>query len=159
MDDAIRLRVRESPVGGSRIAFSYLATVVGLLLGGLVWAAWVALTDVACDPAGHDFCGLGWLVVGGFVGPALGVAVAAWAFRLGWEWWLVLVAGAVTLALAPGLPGALPAVALGLAAALLPALAGAATWGGPTHAPWRPWVIGGAGALALAISAAWVTLG
>ena len=136
-------------MGGSRIAVSYLATVLGWLLGGLAWAAWAAFGGTACAASGDELCQLGWLMAGGLLCVPLGWATTTWVFRLGWEWWAVSTAAALGVAVLV----AAPLDVLVPAALLIPALAGAATWTGPVRTRRRPWLIGAA---SLAIAAACV---
>lgn len=146
-------RVSEPPVGGNRIAWSYLAAVVGLVIGGLFWAVWTQAGGIACPPA-DDLCAVGWTVSGGLLGLTLGLGAAAFFFRLGWEWWLVIAA---LLLGSPLWANALPPWTLAVIGVLLPALAAVATWTGPRRPVWRPWVIG-AVALVLLVGAAVVLL-
>lgn len=146
----IRIRVAEAPVGGSRIAWSYLATVVGLLVGGIFWAMWSPLAQVVCADPEDLACNLGWGIFGAAIGPLLGLALGAYLFRLGWEWWAVLAAVLLGVPLwFDATPDALRPV-IGL---LAPALAAAATWTGPRRPRWRPWVIGGVAAAVVVLSA------
>lgn len=142
MDDGLRLRLREPPVGGARVAFSYLATLCAAILTALVFAAWSPFGASVCAGSPDGLCVLGWWMAGAIVGGLLGLGAAAWVFRLGWEWWavaatLVLVVPTLTLG---------PWAAVG--ALLGPALAGLATWSGPERPSWRPWLIGGASLVA-----------
>ncbi len=147
MSDQISLRVRESPIGGSRLAFSYLAVVLGLVVAGLVAAVWTPFADSVCGRGDDLSCGLGWIYAGVLLGVLAGTALTAFVFRLGWEWWLVLVALVLLLALASTAPTWLLAV-FGI---LIPALAGAATWSGRDRPQWRPWAIAAAASVALAV--------
>ena len=155
MDEAIRLRVRESPTGGSRIAYSYLAALVGAVIGGLVWAGWAPLGALVCGDGEDVSCRIGWLVVGAMVGGIAGWALTAWVMRLGWEWWAVLSAVAVGT---PVWSLLLPVPALVVGGLLSPALAGLITLSGPVRPRWRPWAVG-VGALlvvaGLAVSVWW----
>ncbi len=139
----IKVRVTEEPVGGARIAWSYLATVVALLVGGLFWAIWSPLGGLACADPEDLACNLGWGFTGAIIGPTLGLALGAFVFRLGWEWWAILAG------LLLGMPvwfDMVPDAVRIVVLVLGPALAAAATWTGPRRPAWRPWVIGGAAA-------------
>lgn len=142
----IRLRVADAPVGGARIAWSYLATVVALAVGALFWTIWSPLGGAACADPDDLACNLGWQISGAIVGPVLGLVLGAFVFRLGWEWWAVLAG------LLLGMPlwfDAVPDVVRILVLVLAPALAAAATWTGPRRPAWRPWVIGAVAAAAV----------
>ena len=39
MDEGIRLRVADAPLGGARIAWSYLGSLIAALLATLFWSA------------------------------------------------------------------------------------------------------------------------
>ena len=147
MGDQIRLRVAEAPVGGPRIAWSYLGVLLGLVAGGLFWAAWTPFAGTVCGGDVDSACRLGWVVSGGLVGVACGLVLPAIVLRLGWEWWCVLAALLLGSPLwADRVDGAVPVVV----GVLAPALAAVATWGGPRRPRWRPWLVGG---LALALVA------
>ncbi|WP_232548026.1 hypothetical protein [Propioniciclava soli] len=149
MSESLTLRVRESPIGGSRIAFSYLAIVGALLVTGLVWSVWSLFTDRVCGPDSDVVCGLGWWWLGWFVGFGLGTALTAWIVRLGWEWWLAGFAVLLALPAVMALP--VPVVIVWLLA--LPAIAAALTWSGPDRPRWRPWLVVGLAVAAVAASA------
>lgn len=149
MSAAVTPRLRESPTGGSRIAYSYLGVVLALVVAGVVSTIWGLFTDRVCGPDMDIACGLGWWWLGGLVGYALGTALTAWAFRLGWEWWVVVLAGILALPAVTALPS--PAVLVWAVA--IPALAGAATWSGDHRPRWRPLLTVGLLVLALAASA------
>ncbi|MDN5571217.1 MAG: hypothetical protein L0G22_08195 [Propionibacteriaceae bacterium] len=150
MSETVALRVRESPIGGSRIAYSYLAVVLGLLVTGVVWTVWSLFTDRVCGPDSDVSCALGWWWLGGYVGYAAGTALTAWVFRLGAEWWLAGFAALLALPAVTMLPPALVAAWC----VLIPGIAGAVTWVGEDRPRWRPWLVAGLVALALAASAA-----
>lgn len=145
----IRIRVDEAPVGGARIAWSYLGTVIGLLVGGVFWSIWTPFSGAVCGDGDDILCELGWGSAGIILGAALGLTVGAFVFRLGWEWWAVL---AGLLFGSPFWFDAPPEPVRFAVAILAPALAAVATWSGPRRPAWRPWVIGIA-------SATLVTLG
>lgn len=145
----IRIRVADAPVGGARIAWSYLATVVGLMVGGIFWAIWSPLGGAVCADPDDLACNLGWQISGAVVGPVLGLALGAFLFRLGWEWWAVLAG------LLLGMPlwfDAVPDAVRVLVLVLAPALAAAATWTGPRRPAWRPLVVGGVTAAVVLLS-------
>ncbi|HHU39870.1 MAG TPA: hypothetical protein GXZ45_11400 [Propionibacterium sp.] len=151
----IRVRVAEAPVRGARVAWSYLATVVGALLGGLFWAVWAPFGPSVCGDPDDVLCQLGWGTAGGILGAVLGLAVAAFVFRLGWEWWAV---PAAVLLGAPLWFDAVPDAVRVLVVLLAPTLAAAATWTGPRRPAWRPWAIGGAALLLVVLGLASVLL-
>lgn len=127
-----------SPSGAARIAFSYLATLLGLVVMGLVLAVWYPLTDTVCGVDSNVVCGLGWMWGGAFLGITSGVAITARVFGMGWEWWLAVVAGVLALPAVTLLSG----VVVGAVVVLWPGVAGALTWSGTAERPrWRPWLI------------------
>ena len=83
------------------------------------------------------------------------LAVAAFVFRLGWEWWAV---PAAVLLGAPLWFDAVPDAVRVLVVLLAPTLAAAATWTGPRRPAWRPWAIGGAALLLVVLGLASVLL-
>lgn len=146
----IKIRVADAPVGGARIAWSYLATVVGLLVAGLLWTAWTPFGGAVCSDAEDIVCLLGWNSAGALVGAVVGLSLGGFVFRLGWEWWAVL-AGLVL-----GMPlwfDTVPEWASILVLILAPALAAAATWTGPRRPAWRPWAIGATAVLLVVLGA------
>ena len=74
-----------------------------------------------------------------------GLGLAAFVFRLGWEWWAVLAA---LLLGSPLWFDTVPDWLRVVVTVLAPALAAAATWSGPRRPAWRPWVVA---ALAVAV--------
>ena len=141
----------DAPVGAARIAWSYLATVVGLAIGALFWTIWSPLGGAACPDREDLACNLGWQISGAIVGPVLGLALGAFVFRLGWEWWAVLAG------LLLGMPlwfDAVPDTVRILVLVLAPALAAAATWTGPRRPAWRIWGIGTIAAAVVLLSVA-----
>lgn len=137
MDDGPRLRVRESPTGGSRIAFSYLGTLLAAVVTGLGWVMTSPLVEASCRSDEGFTCVAGWTIVSVLLMGLAGLALGAWAFRLGWEWWAV-VAG-LSLA-SPWWSALLPGWAGAVVALLGPAMGALATLDGPRRPPWRPWV-------------------
>ncbi len=130
------MRARTPPVGGARVAWSYLAGILAAVLLGLVIsivyyveASVCAVDDFTCTIAVFT----GSAVAGGVLFTALGAAL----FRLGWEWWLVVAAAIFAM------PTALDALGAGgwAVVALAPALAALATLHGPSRPRWRPWVV------------------
>ncbi len=152
--DEIRFRIRESPTGGSRIAYSYLAGVMIVVIVGFA----ATILGPIFNPFGEtgvdiDQRALALLLVGlgasGLIADAAGAAV----FRLGWEWWAVMAAFIVSL---PLWSTALPLEMLWTPFLGAPLAAALATLGGPRRPAWRPWVIGGLFA-ALVVATALVT--
>lgn len=135
--------IRESPSGGSRIAWSYLVVVVSAAVAGLAAAAAFPVIEAGCrdDSA---YCDLGWGLVVFFGVLLLTVGVGARVAALGWEWFLVFLG---VTAVAPVLLDA--AVALGV----LGLLVGPAAAGFATNPPLPAW-----GRLAVAIGAATAVL-
>ncbi len=146
MSDELRFRVRESPTGGSRLAFSYLAALIAAAVAGLVWAVWTPFDAAVCGDADDVVCALGWYAAGGLVGGALGIPLGAWVLHLGWEWCIAAIG---LLGFTP-IAGMLPGWAFGIYLVLTPALAGAATWTGEERPRRRPIAIGVAAAVLLA---------
>ena len=138
MDESGRLRVRESPIGGSRIAFSYLGTVIALMIALLLAAVTNPAGSLVCAADAVE-CQLGWVLASSAGGFLVALGVPAWALRLGWEWWAVFAGALVSLPL--WVDAAPPWVSVPLALAL-PALAGLATGPAAVRPRWRPWVIG-----------------
>ncbi len=138
MDEGIRLRVADAPLGGARIAWSYLGSLIAALLATLFWSAWSPFGTLRCD-AQDTTCLLGWNITGWVLGMALSLGLAAFVLRLGWEWWAL--AAAVLLGAPLWADGASSPV-IGLVAALTPRLAAVLTWRGPPRPRWRPWLIG-----------------
>lgn len=147
----MRLRVRESPTGGSRIAFGYLGSLLGLVLVGLVLVTLSPLAPVVCGDVDDIYCVVGWSTAAALIGLVLGAALVAWVLRLGWEWWAVVAAVVV---LAPLVVDSVPSVVAAILGVLTPGLAGAATWSGPRRPAWRPWAIGVGAVGALAVGVA-----
>lgn len=154
MDDPT-LRVRESPVGGSRIAWSYLVTLLAGVAAALVTAAAGPLAEGACAAQDSAVCTVGWLVVVGAVALVLALAVAARLARLGWEWWLVMAAVVLGAPL-----WAVGDLGWGLALPLLlgPGVAALATLTGEGRPRWRPVLVILGSALLMA-GTLWVVLG
>ncbi len=147
------MRPRESPLGGTRVAWSYLGAVVGLIVAALAAAALVPLgTGTLCTDAGGDGCEVGVVLAALLLTLPVGFAVAAYWLRLGWEWWAVLAA----LVLALPLAGPMLEAGVGAVVALGPALAALATFAGPEGPSWRPWAIGLAASGLVLLSAGWV---
>lgn len=132
------MRVAEAPVGGARIAWSYLATLVAVLVAGLFWAMWSPFGATVCGDGEDVLCILGWGSAGAILGAVAGLGLAAFVFRLGWEWWAVLAA---LLLGSPLWFDTVPDWLRVVVAVLAPALAAAATWSGPRRPAWRPWVV------------------
>ena len=154
MSDELRFRVRESPTGGSRLAFSYLAALIAAAVAGLVWAVWSPFDAAVCSDADDVACALGWYAAGGLAGGVLGVLLGAWVLRLGWEWCVFAIALLGFLPVAGTLPGWAFAVYL----CLLPALTAAATWTADERPRWRPIAVGVAAAVLIGAGAASVLL-
>lgn len=144
----IRVRLAEVPEGGARVAWSYLAAVLGAVLAGLFWVAWTPFSGLVCSGPDDVLCVLGWEAAGGILGGVGGLAVAAFVLRLGWEWWLI---GAAVLLGAPLWFDTVPVWARVVVLVLTPALAAVATWSGPRRPAWRPWAIGGLGVVLIAL--------
>lgn len=142
----MRLRVRESPVGGSRIAFSYLGTLAAALAASLLGVMVSPLAATVCRTTEDAACLLGWTYGSAILALLFGFALVAWVLRFGAEWWAVVAAFVVA---SPWWVDALPTPAVVAVAALVPAVAGAATLTGRRRPAWRPLVVGAA-ALALA---------
>lgn len=155
MDDGPRLRVRESPIGGSRIAFSYLGSVLAAVVAGLLAVMASPLAASVCRASEDATCLLGWTYGSAILAFALAFAALAWVLRLGWEWWVV-VAG--VLLGSPWWADALPpgaAIVVGMAT---PAVAALATLTGRRRPAWRPWAIGACAAALAAAGVAAVVL-
>lgn len=155
MTDGPTLRVRESPVGGSRFAWSYLATLLAAIVAALVGAAAAPFVEGACADADSAICTIGWLAVVSVAALLAGLAVAARLAGLGWEWWLVVAA--VML----GAPvWAVGSLTWGLVLPLLvaPGVAALATLTGERRPRWRPWLVA-LGALVLGAATLWAVLG
>ena len=67
MDEGIRLRVADAPLGGARIAWSYLGSLIAALLATLFWSAWSPFGTLRCD-AQDTTCLLGWNITGWVLG-------------------------------------------------------------------------------------------
>lgn len=151
MSNRSRPQARPSPTGAARIAFSYLAVVLGLIIMGILLAIWSIPTDAICTDDSDVLCGLSWLWLGALLGLVAGTGVTARVFRLGWEWWVAVVVGVLAVPAVSALPGPV----LWLFVALWPAAAGALTWSGSQARPrWRPWLIVGLAVLAGGVSLA-----
>ncbi|MFV0405509.1 MAG: hypothetical protein ACK5LN_01595 [Propioniciclava sp.] len=125
-------------MGGARIALSFLAVLLGLVLTAILMSVWSLFTDTVCGLDSDVVCGLSWLWLGVVVGVLAGTALTGRLFKLGWEWWLLVVAGVL---LFPAL-NVLPGVLMWGIMALWPALAGGLTWSGLGGRPrWRPWIV------------------
>lgn len=144
-EQEIRFRVAEAPVGGGRIAWSYLGTLLAALVATLLWAAWSPFGGGFCGPD-NPTCELGWNIVGFLGALVLALALPAYVLRLGWEWWGV--GAAVLLGTPVWGDGATPRTIL-IVALGMPLLAALLTWRGPARPRWRPWLV--AGLLALAV--------
>ena len=70
------MRVAEAPVGGARIAWSYLATLVAVLVAGLFWAMWSPFGATVCGDGEDVLCILGWGSAGAILGAVAGHAAA-----------------------------------------------------------------------------------
>lgn len=138
MDDSqpVRLRLRTSPGGAVRIAWSYVAALAATAVAGLGLTLAGYAGDAACA-ADDVSCALALYLVFGIVGGVLASALWGWLFRLGWEWWLLCSVALLALPAALDLMGSGAWVALALA----PGAAALATWSGPGRAAWRPAVI------------------
>lgn len=138
MDDA-RLRIRESPLGGSRIAFSYLGALLAAMAAGLLTAMASPFAPAICATTDDVTCLLGWTFGSAIVAAVAAFAVVAWVLRLGWEWWAVVAA---VLLSSPWWSGLVPGWALPVVVLLAPGIAGATTLTGRRRPAWRPWVVG-----------------
>ena len=139
--DEISFRIRESPVGGSRIAYSYLAGLVVLSVVGFAFVVLSSVLDPFAGTGDLDQRALGLLIVGLICCAVLADALAARVFRLGWEWCSVLAAVHLTV---PLWWSWLPIAVAWTPFLLAPLLAALATLSGPAKPPWRPWAIGAA---------------
>jgi hypothetical protein len=141
---------RVAPVGGARVAWSYLAALLAAAVTALGFAIADSVQSTACaddDP----MCALGTYMVGGLVAGVVGVAFVAWLFRLGWEWALVCVAVVVAMPTLLDLTGPLAWLIL----ASTPGAAALVTLSGPGRRPWRPIVVGVVGVVVIAASLIW----
>lgn len=141
---------RAAPVGGARVAWSYVAALLAIVITGLGFAIADSVQSTACaddDP----MCALGTYMVGGLVGGVVAVAIVAWLFRLGWEWGLICATVVLMMPTLLDLAGLLawPALALG------PGVAALATFAGPGRRRWRPAVVAGVCAVVIAWSLFW----
>ena len=94
------MRPPESPLGGTRVAWSYLGAVIGLIIAAVLSAGLVPLgTAAMCTEGADDLCEVGVLAGVLLLTPPLGAAVVAYWLRLGWEWWAVMAAFIVSLPL------------------------------------------------------------
>lgn len=135
---------------GARVAWSYLGAIVAAVVTGLGLAITDAIGAGVC--ASDDVtCSLGVVILGGSISAIVGIAVAALALGLGWEWIALNVAAVVAL---PTLLDLLGPVAWGVLA-IAPLAAGLATWTADRRPPWRPWVIAGAALVVIVASLAW----
>lgn len=144
-------RIRESPSGGSRIAWSYLVVVASAAAAGLVVAAAVPVIQASCS-AELVYCDIGWIVVVFLVALLGGSGLGARLTGLGWEW-LVALGGLVLLvplALNLGTPVGVVTVLL------VPALAGLAT--PPPMARWGRTALVVGAVFAALVLAAWLIL-
>ncbi len=89
-------RIRESPSGGSRIAWSYLVVIACAAAAGLVVAAAEPLIQAGCS-AELAYCDMGWIIVVFLVAFMGGAGLGSRLAGLGWEW-LVALGGLVFLA-------------------------------------------------------------
>lgn len=145
MDEQIRFRVAQAPTGGGRIAWSYLGTLLAVLVATVLWAAWSAFAGAVCGPD-DPVCQLGWNIVGWIVAMTVALVLPAFVLRLGWEWWCV---GAAVLLSAPVWADGATAQVVVIVALVSPLLAALLTWGGSQRRRWRPFVA--AGLLGLAV--------
>lgn len=153
MTDALHTTIRESPVGGSRIAWSYLTFLLVALVVGVIVAAASPFIEARCA-AEEVFCQLGGLLLTAVIAGALLLPLAGWLTKLGWEWALVMFTGFAALPVVfPAVNGWEVALMLGV-----PLVAAGATWHGPHGPRWRPWVIGAVCGV-LIVAAVWGVLG
>lgn len=136
LDASVAISRRLAPVHGARLAWSYVAAILGGMIAGLGAAIAEGIQSTTCDDA---TCSLGVFLVGGLIGGLVAVSVVAPLFRLGWEWWLVGVTAVLAMPTILDLAGSWGWLALILA----PGIAALATWTGPERSRWRPWVIAG----------------
>ena len=88
MNEQIRFRVSEAPLGAARIAWSYLGTLLAALVATLIWAGWSPFGASVCGTEDTS-CQLGWNIVGWLGAMVLALGLPAAVLRLGWEWWCV----------------------------------------------------------------------
>lgn len=89
------MRMAEAPRGGARISYAVLATVLASLGGALLAVvAWPILTtEQTCGNDATGLCGLALGLLFYTVGFWLVLAWLAYAFRLGWLFWVAVVVG------------------------------------------------------------------
>lgn len=116
---------RFTPDLATRIATSYLAALLGAVIGGLLVVIAVTVLPSVCvsrgDAAGA--CVFGGTVASGLLGWSLGVLVMALVLRLGWWFWCAFVA----LLLGLMIPSSVDAWWWWLAIVLIPAVAAVAS--------------------------------
>lgn len=149
------MRPSEPPLGGARVAWSYLGVVIGLIIAAVASVALIPVGNATlCVEDAGDVCELGIVAAVSLLTPPLGFAVGAVWLRLGWEWFAILTA----LVLALPLWGEAVVVGAAATALLGPALAALATFTGARRSAWRPWAIGLASLGLVTLSAGWVLL-
>lgn len=141
---------RTGPVGGARVAWSYLAAMLAALIGVLGLTITDAVQSGMCG-AEDVSCALGTYVAGGVLSGVVGVSVAAALLRLGWEWWLICVTALVAM---PALLDIAGGLAWGVLA-VAPLVAACVTLTGSRRPRWRPVVIGGVCVALLAWTLLW----
>lgn len=140
--------IRESPLGGSRIAWSYLLVLVGAIIGGVVVAASAPVIASGCR-ADTAFCDVGWMLVAFAASFLAAVALGARLVGFSWEWWVAL-AGLLVFS---------PVFSSGHLAftwvVILVAPAAAAVVTGPPTPRWRPLAILVTSALLVVVTLVW----
>lgn len=131
------MRVRDTPFGGARIAWSCLAGLLAAVMTGIVIAIVSSFSGALC--ADEFTCQIGVLLLSSMVGGTASLGLMAYLFRLGWEWWAV---GAGIVLSLPWWFNWMPlSLGIGILVAT-PVLAGLVTWSGSDRGRWRPWIIG-----------------
>ena len=89
----MRLRIRKTPWGAARFAYSYLGAILAGGVAGLlaVIANLVMGSMSVCKADQEGYCGLGWAAIVGLAALFACFFLAGHALRLGWQWatWLV----------------------------------------------------------------------
>ena len=140
-------RLGWTPFGAARIAFSYLGSLIALVIATLLAVMVRPVSDAVCAGVEDPRCVVGWEYASVGISALVGLVAPAFVLRLGWEWWLV---AASVLWSSPLWTPLAPAWAPWVVGLLTPAIAGAATWNGDERSRWRPVVIAAMGVLTLA---------
>ncbi len=152
MNEQIRFRVSEAPLGAARIAWSYLGTLLAALVATLIWAGWSPFGASVCGTEDTS-CQLGWNIVGWVLGMIVALAVPAFCLRLGFVWWGMW---AIVLLAAPLWADDLPTWMIVVVVALTPLCAAAGTWRGPEQPRWVAWLV--SAGLVLAVLGSFVVM-